>query len=77
MSDQQGQAAPEAPQPYIGNDGRRKATFEESFRLDRATLEKMPWQFSWQRNERTLKFTDETRAHLVKASNFVAATMAT
>ena len=53
---------------YIGTDGRRKVTLEETFRQGRYSSVdgRMPWQFSWQRNEKALSFGDETRAHMVK-----------
>jgi hypothetical protein len=59
---------PSQPARYTGSDGRPKATFEEAFRLGRidGNMRQMPWQLSWQRNERTLKLTDDTQAHLVK-----------
>mmetsp|Transcript_6066 Transcript_6066/g.17358 ORF Transcript_6066/g.17358 Transcript_6066/m.17358 type:complete len:270 (+) Transcript_6066:292-1101(+) len=60
-------AAPKDAQGYIGTDGRKKATFEEAWNLSSPAADQhLPWQMSWQRNERHLKFTDETRAHLVK-----------
>jgi hypothetical protein len=72
-----GAAEPEEPQEplqqsrYTGSDGRPKATFEEAFRLGRidGNMRQMPWQLSWQRNERNLKLTDDTQAHLVKVIN--------
>ena len=52
---------------YIGSDGRRKATFEEAWSSKHpAGDQRLPWRMSWQRNERDLKFTDQTRAHLVQ-----------
>lgn len=70
------QAAVDAPQPaepqqsaeYTGSDGRPKATFEQAFRVGHGDYggQKMPWQLSWQRNERTLKFTDAINEHMVK-----------
>lgn len=73
------QAAVDAPQPaepqqsadaerYTGSDGRPKATFEQAFRVGHGDYggQKMPWQLSWQRNERSLKFTDAINEHMVK-----------
>ena len=39
---------------------------EDAFRLDRRMLDKAPWQFSWQKNERNLVFNDPLKLHLVK-----------
>lgn len=55
---------------YVGSDGRRKSTFEEAFRVDSEDNNQIPWQLSWQRNERNLVFADETNAHIVQG--FVA-----
>lgn len=51
---------------YIGGDGRLKATWEGSSIMDRQYSQKMPWQFSWQRNERTLRWTEGVRVHMIK-----------
>ena len=62
------QRAPPQPSRYTGSDGRPKATLEQAFRLGRVdgNMHQMPWQLSWQRNERTLTMTDDVQAHLVK-----------
>lgn len=64
-SEQQG---PPQPSRYTGSDGRPKATLEQAFRLGRVdgNMRQMPWQLSWQRNERNLTMTDDVQAHLVK-----------
>jgi hypothetical protein len=64
-SEQQG---PPQPSRYTGSDGRPKATFEQAFRLGRVdgNMRQMPWQLSWQRNERNMTMTDDVQAHLVK-----------
>ena len=51
--------------PYVSSDGRPKSTMEEAFRLDRR-MEKAPWRFSWQKNERSLVFDDPLKVQLVK-----------
>jgi len=52
---------------YVGSDGRRKATFEEAFRANQpGDDQQLPWRMSWQRNEQSLTFADDTRAHMVK-----------
>lgn len=59
--------AQQDPGGYIGTDGRRKATFEEAWSLKHPPGDQhLPWRMSWQRNEKDLKFTDQTRAHLVQ-----------
>lgn len=35
-------------------------------RADNSMQLRMPWQLSWQLNERTLKLTDDMQAHLVR-----------
>lgn len=56
---------------YVGSDGRRKATMEEAFRIDRVSEDDLPWTLSWQRNERQLTFTDATTVHIVKVGAVV------
>lgn len=51
---------------YLGGDGRPKSTFEDAFHLGRQNNASIPWQLSWQRNERHLTFANETTAHIVK-----------
>ena len=42
-----------------------KSTMEEAFRLDRH-MGDVPWQLSWQKNERSLTFDDSLKVQLIK-----------
>ena len=39
---------------------------EDAFRPDRHMTESAPWQFSWQKNERSLTFDDPLKVHMIK-----------
>ena len=49
----------------MSSDGRPKSTMEEAFRLDRH-MGDVPWQLSWQKNERSLTFDDSLKVQLIK-----------
>ena len=57
--------SPHERQPYVSSDGRPKAIMEEAFRLDRQ-MGNVPWQLSWQKNERSLTFDDNLKVQLIK-----------